>query len=233
MTQARFIQLTLNPCGVLFIAIGSLFLAQCNSIDNAAQYQLRSDTYKFRQPACHYTKMYVKIEGDTAFVMPIDKNGVATEPVQLGTDEMFLKQTLDIDVMIIPFKFRPITDGVPRQLSTDFNGNLYLGYRVDRFRIHMKKTPAGWDKQLMHRAVTVGAFGGIGSSPIKATTTNNKTTDDYNGLTLSRGLAVMFGVNNLTVGVGVGWDYLTDRDKHIWVYQNKAWFGLTLSLNLN
>jgi hypothetical protein len=31
----------------------------------------------------------------------------------------------------------------------------------------------------------------------------------------------MFGLNNLTVGAGVGWDSLTDRDKNIWIYQNK------------
>lgn len=34
-------------------------------------------------------------------------------------------------------------------------------------------------------------------------------------------------------GVGVGWDYLTDRDKGIWIYQNKPWYGLTVGLNLN
>jgi hypothetical protein len=43
----------------------------------------------------------------------------------------------------------------------------------------------------------------------------------------------MLGVNNLTVGLGVGWDALTDRDKDIWTYQNKPWFGLTVGLNLN
>lgn len=43
----------------------------------------------------------------------------------------------------------------------------------------------------------------------------------------------MIGVNNLTVGVGVGWDYLTDRDKAIWIYQNKPWIGVTIGLNIN
>ena len=43
----------------------------------------------------------------------------------------------------------------------------------------------------------------------------------------------MIGLKTLTVGFGVGWDYLTDRDKNIWIYQNKPWIGLTLGLNLN
>ena len=64
-------------------------------------------------------------------------------------------------------------------------------------------------------------------------TTNYKTTDEYNAFILSRGFAAMVGFNNLTVGLGIGWDYITDRDKDIWIYQNQAWYGLTLSLNLN
>jgi hypothetical protein len=64
-------------------------------------------------------------------------------------------------------------------------------------------------------------------------TTNQGMTDEYNGFILSRGIALMIGVNNLTVGAGIGWDYLTDRDKDIWIYQNKAWYGLTFSLHLN
>lgn len=43
----------------------------------------------------------------------------------------------------------------------------------------------------------------------------------------------MMGYKSLTVGLGVGWDNLLDRDKDIWVYQSKPWYGLTLSLNLN
>lgn len=43
----------------------------------------------------------------------------------------------------------------------------------------------------------------------------------------------MLGVKALTVGIGVGWDNLVDRDTDIWVYQFKPWYGLTLSLNLN
>jgi hypothetical protein len=39
-------------------------------------------------------------------------------------------------------------------------------------------------------------------------TTNNKITDEYNGFVLSRGVAVMVGINTLTVGVGAGWEYL-------------------------
>ena len=88
-------------------------------------------------------------------------------------------------------------------------------------------------KELKHSAITVGGFGGLGSAFISPWTTNYRTTDEYDGLVLSRGLAFMVGINSLTVGLGVGWDYLTDRDKDIWIYQNKPWYGITLGLNIN
>ena len=65
---------------------------------------------------------------------------------------------------------------------------------------------------MRHRAITVRAFGGIGTSSFTPWTTNNGTTDEYNGFILNRGTSLMGGVNNLTVGLGIGWDYLTDRD---------------------
>lgn len=135
--------------------------------------------------------------------------------------------------MTVPFKYRPGNSSLPRQLTTDFNGNAFIGYRLDRFRVRISETPVGLKKRFYHRGITFGAFGGIGSTSINPATTKNQTADEYNAFILTRGLAVMLGVNNLTVGLGVGVDYITDRDKTIWIYQNKPWYGLTVGLNLN
>jgi hypothetical protein len=110
---------------------------------------------------------------------------------------------------------------------------LYFGYRIDRFKVHFKNTPFGTKREINHSALTFGAFTGMGAASINPWTTNYRTTDEYDGLVLTRGIAIMLGVNSLTVGIGAGWDYLTDRDKEIWIYQNKPWYGLTLGLNLN
>src|SRR5262249_641937 len=144
-------------------------------------------------------------------------------PIRAGQDELFVKPSLDIDVLVVPMKYRSAVLDIPRQLNADFNGNIFLGYRIDRFRSHFKKTPAGFSHTTRHRALSVGVFGGLGATDINPTTTSYQTTDEYKGLVLSRGFALMFGVNNLTVGVGLGWDALTDRDKNIWAYQNKSW----------
>jgi hypothetical protein len=145
----------------------------------------------------------------------------------------FVKNSFDVDVMTVAFKYRPGTAGLPRQLNTEFNGNAFVGYRIDRFRLKRVPTPFGTKNKVNHRALTFGAFGGLGSTTISPSTTQNQTSDDYNALILTRGLSIMVGINNLTVGLGAGWDYITDRDKEIWIYQNKPWYGLTVGLNLN
>jgi len=144
------------------------------------------------------------------------------------------KGTFDFDAMTVPFKFRPGSSQLPRQLDTDFNGNIYLGYRVDRFRITYQNTPIGQRQKIKQIGFSVGVFGGLGSTFVSPWTTSDPAfSEEYNGFILSRGFALLVGVNNLTFGLGVGWDYLTDRDKGIWIYQNKPWYGLTVGLIVN
>jgi hypothetical protein len=206
--------------------IALITLAGCAGL---SKYQLKNDYYEFHQHGKPSTKVFVKVSEDTIEVSPLNES---IEVVR-GQDEYFIKKSFDIDAIIVPFKYRPSSMGFPRQLNTSFNGNIYVGYRIDRFWLDYKNTPAGMIKELKHSAITVGGFGGLGSAFISPWTTNYRTTDEYDGLVLSRGLAFMVGINSLTVGLGVGWDYLTDRDKDIWIYQNKPWYGITLGLNIN
>jgi hypothetical protein len=205
----------------------------CGSLRKIPEAQLVSDQYLFRQPGERYQKAYLDVQEDSISIIPIGKNAGARLAVKPFTDELLLKRTFDIDVLVVPFKLRPSAYNFPVQLNSDYNGNFFLGYRLDRFKVRYAKTPVGFVRQIHHRALTAGAFGGIGTAFISPWTTNYRTTDEYNAFIFSRGLSVMFGLNDLTVGLGVGWDYLTDRDKSIWIYQNEAWYGLTVSINLN
>jgi hypothetical protein len=208
-------------------------LTACGGLKKIPESQLIPDHYLVRHLGQRYGKVYVDMQGDSVIIVGTDQNTRAAKPVEALTDQLFLKRSFDVDVLITPFKFRPSAASFPIQLNTDFNGNIFLGYRFDRFRLHYEKKPTRMSKEIHHRAMTIGAIGGFGTSFISPWTTNYKTTDEYNSFILSRGFSVMVGVNNLTVGLGIGWDYLTDRDKDIWIYQNEAWYGLTLSLNLN
>lgn len=204
-------------------------LAGCAGLKNLPKYQLSNDYYEFHQTGQPKSKVFVRIKEDSIEVTTLDKS---TEVVR-GLDEYFVKKSFDIDAMTVLFKYRPSSMGFPRQINSSFNGNLYVGYRIDRFWLDYKNTPAGMVKELKHSAITVGGFGGIGTAFISPWSTNYRTTDEYDGVVLTKGLALMAGVNRLTVGIGVGWDNLTDRDKNIWIYQNKPWYGLTLGLNIN
>jgi hypothetical protein len=207
-------------------------LNACSGIKDLPKYQLNDGTYEFKQRPDRYKKVFVYVADDTMSIYLKEKITESFIPDRLK-DQFFLKRSFDVDVMTIPFKFRPAIGNMPRQLTTDFNGNIFIGYRIDRFRISYRKTPIGVKQVNKHRGLSIGGFGGLGSTSVTPSTTNNQIADEYSGFILSRGLAVMVGVNNLTVGIGIGWDYLTDRDKNAWIYQNKPWYGLTVGLNLN
>ena len=214
---------------LFLLAICSSLFYSCTTTSVLPKYELGSNYYTFRQSGSEPKKVFVEVSEDTIQVFPVDSPLV----INPSKDKLFTRPSFDVDIMVTLFKYRPATGNLPRQLTTDFSGNIFLGYRLDRFRVHHFRTPAGRSKKIQHKAVTIGLFGGLGSTQVTPWTTNQGTTDEYNGLVLSRGIALMFGINKLTVGMGLGSDYLTDRDKDIWIYQNKSWYGLTLSINLN
>ena len=214
-------------------SISCVLLLSCSTLKKLPESNLGSDYYYLHRQEGGMTKVYVNVVDDSIGMFADQADGKEPESLAPSNGQVLFRRSFDVDVMTVPFKFRPATQNLPRQLNVDFNGNLFLGYRVDRYKLIFIQTPAGIMKKVRHRAITVGAFCGLGTTSITPWTTNNGTTDDYAGFILNRGIAIMGGVNNLTVGFGVGWDYLTDRDKDVWIYQNKPWYGLTLSLNLN
>ena len=63
--------------------------------------------------------------------------------------------------------------------------------------------------------------------------TENNISIEYDGVVWSKGLAGILAIDNFTIGLGLGWDYLTDANKKYWIYQNMPWLGLAFGLNLN
>lgn len=215
---------------ITVLSVG-IFFCSCTTLKKLPESNLKSDYYKLHGLNVESEKTYIEVVDDSLTIFSAKQPETPSRDPLNG--QVFSKESFDIDVMTVPFKFRPARQNLPRQLTVDFNGSIFLGYRFDQYKLVFVDTPAGLVKKVRHRAITLGAFGGIGTTSITPWTTNNGTSDEYNGFILNRGVSLMGGVNNLTVGIGVGWDYLTDRDKDTWIYQNQAWYGLTLSLNLN
>lgn len=216
----------------LFYLCLIILVGGCGSVGNAPSYQLTDDVYWFKLKGSRYEKAWVYKDADSIRVHSYGEPNKILN--MLGRkDQFFLKRSFDVDIMTVYFKYRRHKPSLPRQLNTDFNGNIFLGYRFDRIKIKHHKSPFGNMQSTAHRGISAGVFGGIGSTAITPWTTNNRITDEYNGLVLSRGMSVMYAVESLTFGLGIGWDTLTDRDRHVWLYQNEPWYGLTVSLNLN
>jgi hypothetical protein len=225
----------------LIVKVGVAILAgigliSCAALKETARYEFVDDEYWYKQRPNKYQKVYIdaEMENGVIDIYPIDpalKDELPT--VKENADQYFVMRDLHLNILTIPFKFRPSVAGFPSQLNSNFNGELFLGYRIDKFRRHFKNTPAGIKDELLHWGVSGGMFGGIGSSVIAPWTTSYQTMDEYNGFVLSRGVGILGSINRLNVGFAIGWDYLTDRDKNIWIHQNKIWYGLALGLNLN
>ena len=209
-----------------------IVLTACSTLKDSQKNAFGDGGYEFRQQGAKYRKVLVYVNEDSVKIFGTDEPKELLVPDR-SKDQFFVSRSFDIDLVTMPFKFRPIATGFPRQLTTEFNGNVFVGYRIDRFLVKNKETPFGWKKSYKHRGVTVGGVAGLGTTFVAPWTTNYLVTDEYNGFILSRGVAAMVGLNNLTFGVSVGWDYLTDRDKDFWIYQNKPWIGFALGLNLN
>jgi hypothetical protein len=215
---------------ICFVMLGFF---SCRSLTSLSDTTMNSGYYQYYQRNRPWQKVYVQLSEDSLTVLRIDDKGNKKGIIPASTSQLFIQPSFDIDVLTVPFKYRPAMANLPRQLTADFNGNVYFGYRLDRYNIKNHQTPEGVLKHVKYSAITVGTFGGLGTSSITPWTTNSQITEEYNGLVLTRGLSVMAGINNYTVGLGVGWDYLTDRDKGVWIYQNKPWYGISISLNIN
>jgi hypothetical protein len=211
------------------LLLAASLLTACSSRSYLHKYQFQDGYYQYRQGKEPLKRVYISVAEDSAKIFHNN------EQIQIrpGVDQLALKHSFDFDVMIVPFKYRPAAEGAPRALHADANGAMFVGWRVDRFKIKYLNTPSGAKRIPLHRGLAIGAFAGLGATPVTPWTTNYQTQDEYQALVLSRGIAGLVGVNNLTFGIGIGWDYLTDRDKNIWIYQNRPWWGITVGLNLN
>jgi len=139
---------------IITYVLVALFVCSCANIRNTRKYELGNGIYDFRQESSWHKKSYVYINEDTVRIITRDHptEAIIPDPQQ---EQFYLKKTFDIDVMTIAFKYRPKSIYLPRQLTTDFNGNLFIGYRLDRFKVKLNKTPAGIQKSYHHRAITL------------------------------------------------------------------------------
>ena len=228
---------------ILFISV----LSSCASVRDTPKYQLSDGYYKSRLFNTDYHRVYVDNNDDSIAIYQADSHTKSIDSFinnkkmfpQLAskdfyTSTTFTQASFDVDFLTIPFKYRPAPKDFPRQFNTNLNGVIYIGYRNDVYQLRYKKTPLHhYQRQVQHYGFSFGFITGLGGTTMNPSVTNTQITSEYDGVVWSKGIAGIFGVNNFTIGLAVGYDDLLDNNKKYWIYQRKAWVGLAFGLNLN
>lgn len=230
-----------------FLLLSFFLLSACANLTKSAKYGLADGYYKAITKERKDASVYVYTSEDTLVAYMAEKGKEISEksPQQavifpetslkdIPPTYIFKEYSFDLDVLTIPFKYRGPEKEMERQLTTQFNGALYAGYRTDRYRVSYGPTPLGLaERSIQHYGYSIGLFSGIGAESINPWVTQDQYAGEYEGFVWSQGIAGIIGINNFNVGLGLGFDYLLDSNRKIWIYQRTPWLGLMVGLNLN
>lgn len=227
------------------IAIGFIgFLASCSTLEKASTHGLNSGYYKLKSENKNAQYVYLDVTNERIDVYhhlkrQTDKKQFLTIPLNTTDSLIFIpmvfkKQGLDVDITSILLKHRSSVYGTPAQLTSDLNMALYSGWRYDYYRITSKEDPLGRSyNKISNLGFDFGGFAGPGTALISPFTTQNKSTDEYSGMIIQTGIAGFIESNVASFGLAIGYDYLLNNDRKIWIYNNKPWVGFIVGIALN
>lgn len=227
------------------LLFGGIFLfSSCSTLEKASSHGFSSGYYTLASASRHARKVYVSVTEESLAVYPLidhrtEKQPLLSIPFQPSDSFMvsplvFRKKSLDVDITSILLKYRPSLYGLPGQLTTDFNVALYAGWRHDRYTIKSSLDPLGnRSYKIRNWGHDIGLFAGPGASGITPFSTRNKITDDYSGLIVQMGIAGFIESNVASFGLAIGYDYLLNPDRKVWIYQHQPWLGFIVGVALN
>ncbi len=226
---------------VVNIVIVTLFTA-CSVLEKSSQHGFENGYYKFKSNNLLAGKVYVQMDDKEVEVYKSEQNILENLPYHINladTDSIsgpmkFTRKSLDIDLTTILLKYRPSVNDRPAQMITDFNIALYAGWRHDTYILNKELDPLKKPKtSIKAKGYDFGVFCGPGTTVINSFSTGNKTESEYNGMILQYGLAGFLESNMASFGIAVGYDFLMNPDRKIWIYTRKPWVGLIIGIALN
>lgn len=232
---------------LVLLIFQSLLFTGCALYRSSPKYEFKDEFYIIKHHKEQYP-IYVHNAGDTVKLYSIAKSNkiyqidtshykAAILPASSDkpiTSHSFMRNSFDIDFLTIVSKYRPVSKGFPNQFNTNLNGAAYVGYRKDIYQINYHENRLGfYNRNITHYGISLGGFAGLGSTAINEWTTMPSLSKEYDGVVFTKGLGAIIGIDKLNFGLAVGWDDLLDKYKVLWIYQHKAWYGITLGLNLN
>ncbi len=232
---------------ILLVAASILLTSSsCAPFDRIYSHELASGYFKMKLPGQVTSKVYIEPQGDTIAVYPLredtktkilDNQAARREElnsVRPGSylyGSRFIKTSVDFDLSSVLLKYRLRAGDIEPQLNANVNGVFYLGFRKDYFKIASQVTPSGRSNNFIrHTGFDFGPFAGIGITPVNPTVTMLSTQQEYDGVVFQKGFAIFGTFENMSLGLSVGFDNLLDKNRNIWVYNNKPWFGLIIGI---
>ncbi len=229
---------------IFLVLVASIaFFTSCSTLDKASLHGLNSGFYKLDSEK-QLNNVYLDVTEEKIDVYRQSENKPYKESfltIPLKTSDSLLisplkfrKQSLDIDITTILLKYRPSVYGLPAQLTSDINIAMYAGTRHDNYEIINKVDPLGkCYNKITSFGYDFGIFAGPGTTAISPFTTNNYTNNEYVGMIFQMGIAGFLELNMASFGIAVGFDYLLNSDRKIWIYNNKPWVGFVVGIALN
>jgi hypothetical protein len=232
---------------LLVFGLVLLLSAGCVSLEKLTRHDFDSGFYKLKVQGAASSRVYVEVAEDSIIVYPVISNGknefpntatsMSARVSRIKKDNYFYRSSftnnsVDIDLTSIIFKSRHSRDDVPNQFSADLDVAVYAGFRKDFYNIVSPVHPFHEEKSFIRQiGFDLGVFAGIGSSPVNPTVTNNKVTQEYDAMIFQKGFAGFISINKISVGLAVGFDNLLDKSKSSWIYNQKPYLGLIISVS--
>jgi hypothetical protein len=232
----------------LFLIILVIIISHsCVPVEKMARHDFTSGFYKLKTPGDEPARVYTTVIGDSVVVYPMIKEGKNESPdisslkgisiknIKSGKylyRSCFVKNSIDVDLTTLILKYRPPRSGVPGQLNYNLNAALYIGLRRDFYKVVPYRSPLNHDISFIRQiGFDAGVFAGIGSSFLSPTNTDNKITQEYDGMIFQKGVAGFITFDNISVGLAVGFDNLLDKNKSVWIYNQKPYVGLVIGIS--
>lgn len=228
-----------------YLIILVTFTYSCAPLEQIYSHKFDSGTYKLKVTGAESEKIYLDLTDDSVTVYPLKKNiqGITDASVMYNDkissvvqgnplyNALFVRTSADVDLSTVLLKFRPAMVDVQPQLNANVNGILYAGFRKDFFRFKIHTSPLGNKTAFVrHTGFDMGLFAGIGITPVTPTTTANRTVQEYDGIVFQKGFSAFATYEDMSVGIAVGFDNLTDNNRSIWIYNQKPWIGIVIGI---
>jgi hypothetical protein len=224
-----------------------VILSGCVSVGKIGRHDFDSGFYKLKVQGAATSRVYAEVIEDSIIVYPVNSTGRKEFPntssssgikiSRIKTDNYyykasFINKSVNIDLTSIIFKSRSSMDDVPNQFSADLDVAIYAGFRKDFYKIVSPAHPLHEENSsIMQIGFDLGVFAGIGSSPVNPTVTNNKISQEYDAMIFQKGIAGFISINKMSFGLAIGFDNLIDKNRSSWIYNQKPYLGLIISVS--